>query len=133
MLTITPFDILFMFVYLDQHIKLHKISRTPWSCGLIRHVLDRKVEFSNLAGAQNLFQFKSTKISSRKLEQKKKGKLSLIASVRAVAVREEEEMSREKRKKWRHHLKHQSYVVAPSDSICVILTKLLLENIDHRW
>ena len=80
-----------MFVYyLDQHIKLHKISRTLWSCGLIRHVLDRKVEGSNLAAAQNHFQFKSTKISSRKLEQKKKGKLSLIPSVRAVAVGEEE-------------------------------------------
>ena len=61
-----------------------------------------------------------------------------------------------KRKKWRYHLKHQSYVVAPSDSICVILTsffynkklkwlftsssgigmninKLLLRNVDHRW
>ena len=38
-----------------------------------------------------------------------------------------------KRKKWRHHLKHQSYVVAPSASICVTLTKLLLRNIDHRW
>ena len=37
---------------------------------------------------QNLFQFKSTKISSQKSEQKKKGPLSLIASVRAVAVGE---------------------------------------------
>ena len=38
-----------------------------------------------------------------------------------------------KRNKCRHHLKHQSYVLAPSDSVCVILTKLLLINIDHRW
>ena len=43
-----------------------------------------------------------------------------VASVRALAVGEEEETRREKRKKWRHHSKHQSNVVAPSDSICVI-------------
>ena len=68
-----------------------KLSRTLWSCGLIRHVLNQKVEGSNLAAAKYLFQFKSTKISSWKSEQKKKGTLSLIASVRAVAVRKEEE------------------------------------------
>ena len=28
-----------------------------------------------------------------------------------------------KRKKWRHPLKHQSYEVAPSDSICVVVEK----------
>ena len=61
-------------------------SRTPWSCGLICHGLDRKVEGSNLAAAKNLCQFISTKISSRKSEQNKKGTLSIIASVRAVAV-----------------------------------------------
>ena len=66
------------------------LIRTPWSGGLIQHVLDWKVEGSNLTAAKNLFQFKSTKISSRKSEQKKKGTLSLIASVRAVAVGEEE-------------------------------------------
>ena len=68
-------------------------SRTPWSCGLIRHVLDWKVEGSNLAAAKNLFQFKSTKISSQKSEQKKTGTLSLVAS-----VREEEETRREREK-----------------------------------
>ena len=31
------------------------------ACGLIRHVLDRKVEGSNLTAAKNLFHFKSTK------------------------------------------------------------------------
>ena len=46
--------------------------------------------------AKNLFQFKSAKISSRKSEQKKKGTLSLIKSVRAVAVGEEEETRRER-------------------------------------
>ena len=61
---------------------------------------------------------KSTKISLRKSEQKKKGTLSLIAPVRAVAVGEEEEMRREKRKKWRY--------------LCNF-DKLLLRNIDHRW
>ena len=71
-------------------------SRPPWSCGLIRHVLDLEVEGSNVAPARNLFQFKSTKISSRKSEQQKKGTLSLIASVRAVAVGEEEETRRER-------------------------------------
>ena len=74
------------------------MSRTPWSCGLICHVIDRKAEGSNLAAAKNLFQFKSTKNSSRKSEQKKKGTLSLISSVRAVAVREEEETRREREK-----------------------------------
>ena len=38
-----------------------------------------------------------------------------------------------KRKNWRHHLKHQSYVVAPSNIICVILTSCCWRNIDHRW
>ena len=47
------------------------MSRTLWSCGLIRH--NRKVEGSNLIAVKNLFQFKSTKISLRKSEQKKKG------------------------------------------------------------
>ena len=64
--------------------------RTLWSCGLILLVLDWKVVGSNLANAKNIFQFKSTKISSQKSEKKKKGTLSLIALVRAVAVREEE-------------------------------------------
>ena len=50
---------------------------TPWSSGLIRHVIDRKDEGSNLGAAKNLFQFKSTKISLWKSAQKKKGKLSL--------------------------------------------------------
>ena len=76
------------------------------------------------------FNSNQQKISLWKSEQKKKGTLSLIASVRAVAVGEEEETRKErersggiiKRKKWRHHLKHQYYVGAPSDSICVILT-----------
>ena len=82
-------------VYFHQY-KIIYHSRTPWSCGRSHHVLDREVEGSNLAAAQNLFQFKSTKISSRKSEQKKKGTLSLIASVRAVAVGEEEETRRER-------------------------------------
>ena len=47
------------------------ISRTQCSCVVICHVLDRKVEGSNLAAAKNLCQFKSTKISSQKSEQKK--------------------------------------------------------------
>ena len=72
------------------------MKQTPWSCGLFRHVLDRKVEGSNLAVIKNLFQFKSKKISSRKSEQKKKGILQLIASVRAVAIGEEEETRRER-------------------------------------
>ena len=80
---------------------------------------------------QNLFQFKPTKISSRKSEQKKKGTLSLIASVKAVAVQRRRGDEKRKRKKWRHHSKHWSYVVAPSDNICVILTSFV-ENIDHR-
>ena len=70
------------------------LSRAPWSCGLICHVLDWKVEASNLAAAKNIF--KLTKISSQKSEQKKKGTISLIESVRAVAVREEEETRRER-------------------------------------
>ena len=78
-----------------KHSKYY-VSRTPWSCGLICHVLDCKVEGLYLAAAKNLFQFKSTKISPRKSEQKKKGTLSLIASVRAVAVGEEEETRRER-------------------------------------
>ena len=69
---------------------------TPWSCGLIHHVINQKVEGSNLATIVNIFQFKSTKVSSRKSEQKKKGTLSLTVSVRAVAVGEEEEMRRER-------------------------------------
>ena len=59
-------------------------------------MVDWKVEGSNLAAAKHLFQFKSTKISSLKSEQKKKGTLSLIASVRAVAVGEGEETRRER-------------------------------------
>ena len=59
------------------------------ACGLICHVLDWKVEGSNIAAAKNLFQYKSTKISLRKSKQKKKGTLSLIVSVRAAAVGEE--------------------------------------------
>ena len=51
---------------------------------------------SNLATAKNLFQFKLSKISSRKSEQKKKRTLSLIASVRVAAVGEEEETRRER-------------------------------------
>ena len=47
-------------------------SRTPWYCGLIHNVLDRKVEGSNLAAAKNLFKFKSTKISLPKSEQNKR-------------------------------------------------------------
>ena len=56
----------------DQKAKIHAfikfflLSRTPWSCGLVRHVLDRKVEGSNLAVANFLFD----QISSRKSEQK---------------------------------------------------------------
>ena len=57
---------------------------------LICQVLYRKVEGLNLATAKNLFQFKSTKISSRKSEQKKQGPL------RAVAVRKEEETRRKR-------------------------------------
>ena len=48
------------------------MAETPWSCGLIHHVLDWKVEGSNLATTKNLFQFKWTKISSWKSEQKKR-------------------------------------------------------------
>ena len=73
-----------------------EISRTLWCCGLIRHILDWKVEGSNLGTAKNLFQLKSTNIYSRKSEQKKTGTLSLFASVRAVVVGEEEETRREK-------------------------------------
>ena len=78
--------------------KLRKVNKRGklWSSGLIHHALDRKVEGSNLIAAKNLFQFKSTKISPWKSEQKKKGTLSLIASVRAVAVGEEEETRRER-------------------------------------
>ena len=72
------------------------LGRTLWSCGVIGCVIDRKIEGSNLVTAKNLFQFKSTKISSRKSEQKKKGTLSLIASVTAVAVGREEEARRER-------------------------------------
>ena len=46
------------------------MSRTQWFCVVICHVLDRKVEGSNLAAAKNLCQFESTKISSQKSEQK---------------------------------------------------------------
>ena len=42
------------------------------------------------------FSSKSTKISSQKSEKKKKGTLSLIASVRALTVCEEEETRRER-------------------------------------
>ena len=41
-------------------LRIHVSIRTLWSCGLICHVLDWKVEGSNLAAAKNLFQFKST-------------------------------------------------------------------------
>ena len=62
----------------------------------MRHALDRKVEGSNLATAKIFFNSNQQKISSRKSEQKKKGTLSLIASVRAVAVVEEEETRKER-------------------------------------
>ena len=52
-----------------------------------------------ISPTQNLFEFKSTKISLRKSEQKKKGALSLIAQIRAVSVREEEETRREEKEK----------------------------------
>ena len=76
--------------------KTEMVIRTPWSCGLICHVLHRKVEGSDIAAVKNIFQFKSTKISSWKSELKKQGTLLLIASVRAVAVGEEEETRRER-------------------------------------
>ena len=53
------------------------------------------VECSNLTAAKIIFQFKSTKISLRKSEQRKNGALSLIASFRAVVVGEGEETRRE--------------------------------------
>ena len=33
--------------------RIVKGNRAPWSCGLIRHVLDREVEGSNLAAARS--------------------------------------------------------------------------------
>ena len=65
------------------------IHSTPWSCGLICHVLDRKVEGSNLVAAKIFFNSLSGS------QRRKKGTCSLIASVRAVAVGEEEETRRE--------------------------------------
>ena len=58
-----------------EHEETQDESRTRWSCGLIHHELDGKVEGSNLAAANFLFD----QISSRKSEQKKKRSLSLIA------------------------------------------------------
>ena len=62
--------------------KKMQFSRTPWSCGPIRHVLAGKVVNSNLATAKNLYQIKSTNISWWKSEQNIKGTLSLITSVK---------------------------------------------------
>ena len=73
------------------------LSRTLWSCGLIHHVLDQKVEGSNFIAAKIFYNSNPQKISLRKSEQKKKGTLSLIASVRAVAGGEEEGMRRRRR------------------------------------
>ena len=88
--------------------KIGSTFRTPWSSGLILHVLDQRVKGLNLVAAKKKkFQFKSTKISLWKSEQMKKGKLSLIASARAVAVGEEEEMRKERESinlMWWHHL-----------------------------
>ena len=64
-----------------------------WS---IHHVLDRKVVCSNLVSPKSFSIQIEKNISSRKSEQKKKGTLSLNASVRAVAVEEEEETRRER-------------------------------------
>ena len=69
---------------------------TLWSCGLNHHVLDQKVEGSNLTNTKNIFQFNPKKISAEKSEQKKKETLSLIALVRVVAFGEEEETRRER-------------------------------------
>ena len=65
-------------------------------CGLIRHALDWKVKGSNLIEAKIFLNSNQQKISSGKSEQKEKGTLSLIASVRAIAVGEEEETRRER-------------------------------------
>ena len=53
--------------------KLTKSDRTSWSCGLICHEINRKVEGSNLAAAKIFFQLKSTKSFSPKSEKKNKG------------------------------------------------------------
>ena len=53
--------------------ELGGVSRTPWSCGLIYHVLVWKVEGSNLAAAKNLFQFKSTKNLLAEIRAEEKG------------------------------------------------------------
>ena len=66
-------------------------------------------------------------VSSRKSEQKKKGTLSLIWSVRAVAVGEEEETIRERER--------SEASILCGGAIRQYLSNInkLLRNIDHRW
>ena len=56
-----------------------------WSCGLIRHVLDRKVEGSNLAAAK--FSFRTNLFAEVRAEEKE---ITLSHRIGAVAVGEEE-------------------------------------------
>ena len=46
----------FTFLLLNRKVIDPNYFQTPWSCGLIRHVLNWKVEGSNLAAAKNPIQ-----------------------------------------------------------------------------
>ena len=62
------------YTFIESHEwRINIVGRTPGSCGLILHVLYRKVEGSNLTGAKNLFQFKSTKYLFREVRAEEKG------------------------------------------------------------
>ena len=84
-----------------KKLKIWKHSMKDWSLQKDTMVLWSNSSFIRLEGwgfrsrrCQNSFSIQINK--SRKSEQKKKGTLALIASVRAVAVREEEETRRER-------------------------------------
>ena len=101
------------------------VSKTLWSCGLICHVLDRKVEGSNLAASKKYFPIQINKNIFAEVRAEEKGNTLTHRVSQSSSSRRRR--GDKKRKKWRHHLKHQSYVVAPSDSICEILTSCCLE------
>ena len=65
-----------------------KLSRTPWSCGLIGHVLDWEVEGLNLstAGSHQFFQCRVPSIFCEEMESKGKRKWKVEALFKAFIV-----------------------------------------------
>ena len=73
--------------------KIAFLGRTPWSCGLIPHELDWKVEGSNFAAAKD-FSIQINKNLFTEVRAKKREHSHSL--VKAVAVGEEEETRRER-------------------------------------